>query len=261
MMVYSRSGRRKTLEISHVVDALVDKSRSLDEQLAEARVIVSAIAGKAEATSEWKIATLVDDVEFVDRYLHVQERVYDVPELFKFAAQGGLSFLRWMDPFAWMAKADAVGRDLADRAAEMNPMEAARLLDNLGQAPTAMEVYLCHPENSLKRLPGPAELLNTVFAVHPEIRFHTMQRNVWCATRIEAVAVERRSEEPTIVAPGPLRSLALILRDQNEPFQGQSMFEILTEEGHSGEAIAGAFLHAIHQEWVYCPHMAELLLP
>ncbi len=261
LMVYSRSGRRETLEISYAVDALVDKSKSLTEQLADARAVVKTLAEVPGAGEEWQNAAQVDDVEFVDRYLHIQECVYDVPELFKFIAQGGLSFLRWMDPPAWRATAQQVGPDLAKRVAAMGPMEAARFLDNLGCAPRAMEVYLCHPENDLRPMPTAANLAQAVFVVHPEIRFHTMQRNLWCSTRVEAVAVERRTLEPAIVAPGAIRALALVLRDQNEPFQGQSMFEVLAGEGHSTEAVARAFMHAIREEWVYCPHMSELIMP
>ncbi|MDF1836255.1 MAG: class I SAM-dependent methyltransferase [Planctomycetota bacterium] len=260
LMVYSKSGRRETLEISYVVDALVDKNQGLTEQLADARAVVRRLSELPGATDAWKIAAAVDDVEFVDRYLHIQECVYDVPELFDFINQGGLSFLRWMDPPAWRANAQTIGADLAQRASGLDGMQAARLLDSLGHAPGSMEVYLCHPENGLKSMPQATQLAETVFMVHPEIRFHTMQRNMWCATRVEAVAVERRTEEPVIVAPGVARALALVLRDQNEPFQGQAMFEVLIQEGHSAESVARAFLHAIREEWVYCPHMSELLL-
>lgn len=258
LMVYSKSGRRETLAISHAIDALVNKNQALPAQLVEARQMVQDVSSKTGASAAWKEAALVGDVEFVDRYLHIQECVYDVPGLFKLIAQGGLSFLRWMDPSAWVPKEGDMGAELAGKARALSPMEAARLVDDLGDAPGAMEVYLCQPENSQRAMPGSHDLASAVFAVHPEIRFHTMQRNIWCATRIEGIAIERRASEPQVVAPGLLTAVALILRDQNEPFQGQSLIDALVEEGHGLEAITKAILFAIDQEWVYCPHAVDL---
>ena len=258
LMVYSKTGRREIMDISFALDALVDKQLTLPEQLVQARGLVEAAAGRADASEAWKSAAAADDVEFVDRYLHIQERFYDVPGLLKCIAEGGLSFLRWMDAPAWNPDSESVGHEIATSAAALSPMQAARLVEDLGQAPKSMEVYLCHPENNLRALPGPSELLRTAFAVHPEIRFHTMQRNIWCATRVETISIERRTGDPVPIPPGPLRSLAIVLRDQNEPFEGQALFDVLAQEGHSGEVVAGALLRAIQEEWVYCPQTVDL---
>ncbi len=259
LMVYSKSGRREILEISQAVDALVNKNQALPAQLAEAREVVRVVSEKPNAPSAWKDAYRVDDVEFVDRYLHIQECVYDVPGLFKLIARGGLSFLRWMDPPAWQAKSADLDSNLLQKAQALCPMEAARLVDNLGLGPRIMEVYLCQPENRARTMPGPEGLAHAVFAVHPEVRFHTAQRNIWCATRIEVMSIERRNDEVTPVPPGPLTAIALVLRDQNEPFQGQSLISAMLEEGHSAESVTRAILYAIDQEWVYCPHAVDLV--
>jgi ubiquinone/menaquinone biosynthesis C-methylase UbiE len=258
LMVYSKTGRREILEVSRAIDTLVDKALPIPGQLEQARKMVAEIAADPDAGEIWREATTLDDVEFVDRYLHIQERVYDVPELFQLIEDGGLEFLRWTDPATWRLNPGAVGEVIAGQVMGLGDRQLAHLVDNLGQGPPVMEVYMCQPGNSLRPAPAAAQLGDTVFAAHPEVRFVSKIRNTWCATRTEALGVELRTGEATLLAPGPLHSLVGILATQNQPFFGRDLIGILKQEGHSPAVCQATFFEALQREWLYCPHSVEL---
>ena len=258
LMVYSKTGRREILEVSRAVDTLVDKSLPIPGQLEQARRVVAEIAADPDAGAIWREAVGLDDVEFVDRYLHIQECVYDVPELFQLIEEGGLEFLRWAEPETWRLSPGAVGEVVAGQVMGLGDKQLATLVDNLGQGPATLEVYLCQPGNRLRPGPSAALLGDTVFAVHPEARFVSKIRNTWCATRTEALGVELRTGEPRLLAPGPLQSLVGILATQNQPFFGRDLLGILREEGYAPDACQAAFFEALQSDWLYCPHPVEL---
>lgn len=258
LMVYSKTGRREILEVSRAIDTLVDKSLPIPGQLDQARRVVAEIAADPDAGEIWREACSLDDVEFVDRYLHMQERVYDVPELFQLIEDGGLGFLRWADPTTWRLNPGAVGEVVAGQVMGLGDREFAHLVDNLGQGPATMEAYLCQTGNSLRPAPSAAQLGDTVFATHPEARFVSKIRNTWCETRTEALGVELRTGELALLPPGPLRSLVGILATQNQPFFGRDLLGILQEEGHAAGVCEATFFEALQREWLYCPHPVEL---
>ncbi|MEE2830515.1 MAG: class I SAM-dependent methyltransferase [Myxococcota bacterium] len=258
LMVYSESGRRETLRIAAALGTMIDKQKPLEEQLVDARAAVQSVAACDEASAAWREAALLDDVEFVDRYLHVQEQAYAIPDLWRLIEAGGLSFLRWSDPPAWSVDARRHGTVVAEQASGLGPMETAHLVDTLGTAPKVLEAYLCHPGNSPRPEPDLEGIASTLLAVHPELSFHLSNRNLWRSTRVEALAVELRGGEQQTLAPGPLRDLAFVLKDQNEPFYGESLIGFLTDSGVPAAEARQAVCFALSLEWMYQPHPVDL---
>lgn len=64
-----------------MIDAVIDRSVLLEERFAVGRATVGALVS-AEFVGFWIVGSMLDDVEFVDRYLYVWEISYIVSELF-----------------------------------------------------------------------------------------------------------------------------------------------------------------------------------
>lgn len=257
-MVYGKSGRGPMESVSRAIDALVGRDEDLSRRLHVGRELVRCLAKAPAAAELWKEAQSVDDIEFVDRYLHVNEISYDVRGLWDLIEAAGLAFLRWNAPQEWSLEEQIPAGSIRELAQLLLPLERYSLLEEV-RRPRKLELCLCHPENGVRSEPELEEIADTAFAVNPEISFETHTRGLWGARRVEGVAVRRfPGEEPTFLTGGPLALAGLALIEQQEPFFGAALIEVLVQQGVPKSEARSSLLALLRREVIYAPHPVEL---
>ena len=254
LMVYG--DRTKFHHVARAVEAFVEDKLPLTEKLKLGRELVQVLA-RGTGEEPWAEAAGVDDVEFVDRYLHVQEASYDVAGLWKLIDESDLSFLRWANGSAWNL-GDRLGTgDTKERFRKLDPLRQFQLLQEI-RRPANLELCLCHADNGPRPPSALGDMEQAHFAVHPEIQFIITTRNTWGATRIEEIAVRPPTGDPVVLTPGPVAHSAYLLQGQNQPFTGKTLIDALTVAGFSPVEARQALLTLLQTDLVYEPHEIDV---
>ena len=101
LMVYNTLGRQALYRFVNALDLIHPNRGELSERLALGRRLMGSIKDGPIKALPWNDGDSVDDVEFVDRYLNLNDRSYSVKEYFELLEEAGLSFLRWYEPGHW----------------------------------------------------------------------------------------------------------------------------------------------------------------
>lgn len=194
----------------------------------------------------WRRARDVDDVEFVDRYLHPQETSYDVKSLWDLLDGAGLRFLRWVHQEEWESTAKLCRGPVRERFEALAPRERYRFAQELLRG-GKLQLYACLPGNGPRPELDPTDVERAGFAVHPEGTFELVTRGVRGSTRIERLTWRDLTDTATSFPPGPLACAGLILREQNLPFDGKALVEALMAEGIERAAARAALLELLRR--------------
>lgn len=231
LMVYAKAGREGYARVTQAIDAVVPREAPVGQRLGPARAVVDALRNLGEFAE----AARVDDVEFVDRYLHVQEVSYDIPGLRALVRDAGLSMLRWCDPVAWSP--DTVPAPL--RAGDLDAV-----LDAIHR-PRTYELLLVHPHNGPRPALTPEEAGDARFRVNPEITFELVTRAAPEAVRQEALRF-RRSTGPARALSGVMGVAGQCLREQVGPFTGYEFGDALMSFGAGASDAGRALVECLH---------------
>lgn len=256
LMVYGSSGRHPLYRLVSAIDVLAPRTLPLEERLAAGRALAKSASHDAIGAGPWTDINTIPDVEFVDRYLHVNETSYSITELFSLAEQAGLGFLRWSHPQDWDVTTLIEEGPSRAAALRLPPLAQARLVEQLAWRP-CLEVILTHQGNTLRAPPVRATLEQTVFAMSPEAVIATSTRNLWRDQRIEEVSLRIRHAEPFTVEHPALAHACYLLKDQTAPFDGASFIKICGQEGLAPEVAASALLELVRLEAVFTPHAVD----
>ncbi len=220
LMVYARAGRERYAKVTQVIDAIAPRGEPVAERLAQARPVVTALAATHEAFAE---AARVDDVEFVDRYLHVQEVSYDLEGLRQLVREAGLEVLRWCDPDYWTTPPLPNLPQTVDSDAVVAAVKAPRVF----------ELLLVHPGNG-PRAPLTAEsVAQSRFRVSTEGTFELVTRCTPNDVRQEALRFRAASGRVHTLT-GVLAVAGLCLREQRGAFTGAEFRDALVGFGTTG---------------------------
>ncbi len=253
LMVYGRSGREPLYRAVKALDALAPRDRALTDRLAAGRVLARAQGADALRTGPWRDLATVGDVEFVDRYLNVNETSYDVRALWSLLDGAGLQFLRWCSPDEW--DLDRVLGDPEARAlaASLDAIDRYALVDALTWRPR-LELLVTHRGNGLRAPLDRAQYERATFVVSPEVAFDVRTRNVGGAQRTESVRCTLGAGE-SVELQGPLAIAALLLRDQCDAFRGDALITQLGRHGMNRDQAAGVVGQLLARGLMYAPQV------
>ena len=258
LMVY---GRRDPMQrVAAAVRVLTDESEPLGTRLTVARQMVQDLAAADPNDATWKSANEVDDVEFVDRYLHPCERFYDIDSLFELIDSSGLQFMSWADPATWDPRRELTSELLIERLNRQSDRDRYKLAFSIHR-PGKLELYLCKPGNRLRQKRALENLDELPLNVHPEVTLTLEHRGLWCESMIERISLQLRGADPVHLNPGPVASAAVMLATSTEPFIGRDMVRALGEIGLSPEQATEVIRDLFELELIYSPHLVDIGLP
>ncbi len=256
LMVYARYGRAPLLRIARAIDLLFSDQPALDERLDLARAVAAVGREQVLAGSTWQDTCEVDDVEFVDRCLNVNETSYQIDNLWDLLAACDLSFVRWLEPADWSVEQLIPAGALRDRLTALSATERFRFVEQVFQRPS-FELIAGHVANEGRRPLQAAEAARTSFALNPEVSIGTEVRNTPAGQRTEKLYFVLRTRDPRHLAPGPISTALMLLRDMTGSFRGEAMVRRLGKQGvQEAEALA-VITELCRHEVLFRPHRYE----
>jgi SAM-dependent methyltransferase len=257
LMVYGRLGRQGYERVTAFIDALAGPEHPIEQRLAVAREALGAMV-RAGAGEPWQTALATDDVEFVDRYLHIQEASYSVPELYELLDAADLQPAGWCLPRQWSPEVQ-LPAEIAGAIGGLEPVQRDALIEQV-TSPRVHELYVIHKANTPAVLPQPTDLENRIFAVSPEGTFVISRRSVPGESRIESLMFNRTDGARLDLSAWPLALAGLLIADQTGPFDGATFISALTKEGVIHNTAVSTLYEFMRQGIIYCVHPEDLVL-
>jgi len=104
-MVYGRYGREPLQRLVDAIDLATDPADPVEQRLSSARLLAKVADSTIFKQTPWERTCEVDDIEFIDRCLHINQQSYDIESLWMLLRQADLRFLRWLKPADWIPEA------------------------------------------------------------------------------------------------------------------------------------------------------------
>ncbi|MFT7677561.1 MAG: SAM-dependent methyltransferase [Planctomycetota bacterium] len=256
LMLYGRHGRESLYRLVRAANVLIPRDAPLEERLAVTRELVSELQSDPLRAGPWQDHVEINDSEFVDRYLNVNEVSYDIPELLGLIGQGGLQFLRWSEPADWDVGSLLPEGPSRERALALSPPDRWKLVDELFWRPS-MELVLCKPGNQPRAQVTGKALLKEPLCLSPELSFQREQRHVRGSVRVEHLRLRVRNRESFDVHNGPAAQALLLLADQTDAVLCEDLVRALAEGGIGSAEALSAIEKLIELEVFARPHMLD----
>lgn len=235
LMVYARPGRRGIEHVAAVIAERIPEG-ALEERLAAARALV-----RSRAEPAFVEAASLDDVEFVDRYLHPQFASYELDDLRELVESAGLRLQRWTDPSAFPTPPPDV--DPWQAAAELAPRHKPRMWSPL----------LSHAGVGPRKRISPEQVDAAFWALNPEGTLERGTRTLWTG-RTEGPVVWRAIGAPEI----PLRApIGPFLERIGRPFRGQQFIDQLGRAGIDPASARRLLLDLARHDVLYRPQPSD----
>lgn len=202
LMVYGRMGRQAVYRFARALDLLAPNREMLEERLALGRRLMQSLTGGPVLEHPWEGSASVDDSEFVDRYLHLQDESFEVAELMELIDGAGLRFLRWHEPREWRLESVCPGLEL-----DLEPMVEARVVELLANRPR-LDAILVRPEARARGLES--ALGEAMVALSPQVVVTSCRTKIGAGLLpfVQTVRVREGPEQPLAPAEGRLLELA-----------------------------------------------------
>lgn len=255
-MVYARKGRLALASVTDAIHTLYPEETSLAEMMKGGRVLAAYAGHGILSGGFWETTAKVNDVEFIDRCLNVNETAYDIDSLWELIAGAGLRFTRWYEPAQWSIDNILPEGDLRDRVRELDERERYKLIDQLTW-PASYELVLAGEDNRPRKPLTLAEVDRGYFQVNPDVTFNLEKRNLPGSQRLESLKYRVRHLEPVAVGRGPLATGIVTLENQAEPFSGESWIEAMGQARMEPDAARELLLDLVRREILYSPHPCD----
>lgn len=175
LMVYGTLGRHGLYRFVEALDALHPERLQLEERLRLGRKLLGYLPEDSPvALPPWQDIHQIDDVEFVDRYLNLNDRSYLTDELLDLVEGAGLKHLRWYEPRHWSLDGYCDDAELLSLFAALPARRRWTLLERLTQRPQ-LDLILCHA-GAAERQPAASLRLEFV-ALNPQVALRTSLRS------------------------------------------------------------------------------------
>ncbi len=153
LMVYGTLGRHGLYRMVEALDALHPDRLQLEERLRLGRRLLQHLPENSPVSlPPWQDVHQIDDVEFVDRYLNLNDRSYLTDELLDLVEGAGLRHLRWYEPRHWSLSCG--DPELEALAAALPPRRRWALLERLTHR-TQLDLILGPAGSTDRRPPSP----------------------------------------------------------------------------------------------------------
>ncbi|QDU66044.1 class I SAM-dependent methyltransferase [Engelhardtia mirabilis] len=257
LMVYGTKGREALYRLVRAIDALVPRDRPLEERLEVGRRLVRDMESGPLFAGPWADLAEIADVEFVDRYLNVNETSYDVDGVLELVTGAGLDFVRWTEPRDWDLREVLPPGASRDRALERPVRQQWKLVDELTWRPR-LELLAARAGNAPRAPLTAGELDSAILCVSPEASFESERRFLRGASRTESCSVRVRRGEPLRLGPGPAARAVALVTETPVPFLGLDLVQALVREDFAEAEARAATLALVQAEVLYRPHPTEV---
>lgn len=253
LMVYGRFGREPLMQTAAAIKLLFPADVPLGDQVMPARTVAALAAKNVLAGTRFQDTYQVDDVEFVDRCLNVNETSYDVPSLWGLMHEAGLRFIRWVEPSDWTAEHVLPDGWLRQRLAEL-PEEIRYQFLELILQPAGLELIAAHTANQPRAPLAPEQIAPSAFRLNPELLIGTETRHAPAGVRIETMTFTLRRRDPITVPRGPFATALMILTNHTGGLTGKKLLRELQANGLSETDSQAVILELVRQEILMRPH-------
>lgn len=232
IMVYNTLGRQGLYRFAEALKLL--PAKDLESGLELGRRLMASLKGGPCMESPWGDGPLVDDVEFVDRYLNVHDTSYSVTEFFELIENAGLTFLRWYEPRDW-----ELGKCLEDPslASELPLRDQYRMVEQLCNN-TKLEAYVAHTGSTLRGLPSMLEDL--ILTYSPQLSYEVRHEVVGASFFEGQPRVSLRDKPPVAI---DLREFEMLKKLTAGPARASSLL--------TSELDRKALINLLRSEYVW----------
>jgi hypothetical protein len=246
-------GRAHYAMVSEAINGVIERHAPLRERLEAARDHVDRMVQDNPTSADWRKASLLDDPEFVERYMQGGDVHMDVAAIWQAIGASDMRFIRWHDSDMWNLETLEMSKSELDRVRALPMSEQYRIVEE-SRNPTEMTFVISHVNNAPRDRFDLTKAGETHFMVHPETTFGITTKNYWGSTHLDGLTVKRGSGEAIAVRPSPALTALYALRDQREPFSGLNLVEVITADGATLEDALMALHQLMGLELIYAPH-------
>lgn len=229
MMIYGKFGREPLMQVAGAIGLLFPEETPLAARLPVAREVAVLAREHVLAGTRFMDTAEVNDVEFVDRVLNVNETSYDVAAVMDLLAAADLKFLRWIEPADWDPAQVMRDGALRQRLLGLPRLEQWRFLEMM-MCPAGLEFVISKQDNSLRDSLLPAEVPGARFRLSPEVVVSTGVRHTPAGIRTEDLSVKIRGRQPIPIAAGPVAAGLMLLKDSPGPWRGDKLLRDLSRQ-------------------------------
>lgn len=250
LMVYGRCGREALQELAEAVTLLFPAGTGLAERLPVAREAAALARTQALAGTRFEDTARVDDVEFVDRMLNVNETSYDVPALFDLLDSAGLTFLRWLEPGDWDPFRLVPEGELRKRILGLEPRLQFAVLERIFR-PAGLELIAAHAGNAPREAVVAADVSGSRFRLHPEVVISTGVRHTPGEIRTESLSFTLRKRNPVPLTAGPAAVAVMVLAEKPGTRTGAALISELRRAGLGAPEAQAIILELLRNEIIF----------
>ncbi len=250
IMVYALYGRQPLLDVATAISLLFGDETPLAQRIPAARATALLARDHALCATPFENTFEVNDVEFVDRVLNVNETTYDIPMMWDLLEAAGLRFIRWIEPSDWAIDQLLPAGELLQRVSALPQKDQFRFIELLCHRP-GFEMIIAKAGAQPSSLPLAEELENCRFRLHPEVVIGTEMRHSPAGLRTEALTFKLRLREPVPVPNGPFATLIMYLKDKPGILKGKALLRQLNKAGVSDADSKAVLLELCRQEVIF----------
>jgi SAM-dependent methyltransferase len=247
LMVYGRYGREPLMQIAAAIGLLFPDETPLAARLPVARVVAALAREHVLPGTKFMDTAAVDDVEFVDRVLNVNETSYDVANVMQLVDAAGLRFLRWIEPADWDPWLRLPDGSLRQQVAALEPVAQWRFLELLFRA-AGLELVIGHAGNTLRTPLAAADVASARFRLNPEVVISTGVRHTPAGLRTEQLGVTVRTRPPLPISAGPAAAALLLLKDEVREWSGEQLVRAQAKLGTAADVAVAVVLELAKHE-------------
>jgi len=250
LMVYALHGRLPLINTAEAIALLFSPDTPLTERLGPAREAAALGRDNNLEGTPFQNTCDVDDVEFVDRLLNVNETSYDIPMMWNLLAAAGLHFVRWIEPADWAPDRLLPPGDLLTRVDRLSDRERFHFLELIRQPP-GLEMILAHADNAPRQDLSADAFETATFRLNPELVVSTETRPTPAGLRTEALTFKLRVREPVPVPKGPFAVAVMYLKDRPGALKGKDLLRHLEKAGVSAGDSRAVVAELIRSEVIF----------
>ena len=252
LMLYGSYGRQALYRLIEGIELMQGEEHSIEEKLPLARLLAEVAEQTIFKDNSWQNTSVVNDVEFVDRCLNVNEVSYDIESLWQLLEQANMQFIRWSEPEEWSITKLFDNVQLVGELAKLSPKEQYKIMERMFERPR-LELIISKTSNAPRPSIGIESIEGLNFVVNPEVSFSVEKRNLNGFQRIESISYKIKAADIKRIPNGLFAQAALLLVDQNSYFSASEMISALIEKGGTKLEAISVIMHLLTLEIIYCP--------
>jgi SAM-dependent methyltransferase len=230
LMVYALHGRQPLLNVASAIDLVFGEETPLSLRLPAARTAAALAQNETLLGTSFENTFEVNDVEFVDRLLNVNETSYDIPMMWDLLEATGLRFIRWIEPGDWSLDRLLPEGELRQRMASLPIEDQFHFVELIFQRP-GFEMIIAKSDSEPSVIPEPENLENCHFRLNPELIIGTEIRHTPAGVRTERLTFKLRIGDAVPVPKGVFAAIIMYLKDKLGVLKGKELLRHLEKSG------------------------------